>query len=1016
MEINIVERSTTLGPVETTVITVETGMVGPQGPPNTDASLLSTGTVDNARLDAFLQALVAIGATGGTGALARLISPTLTTPDIGTAIGTQLTLSSNFYVGSTGAMFWTNRGGLLAPANGVVRHTNALQTTGVCLDANTADTLTVKNSANSALGSVYGASFRMSSTGAGINTLANGSRLSLYSNNQESVYLDGADVSLGVSASIRIGASGATSGTYDSSISRQSAGVWQFGTTAANALGSTLASSYSLYNAAGNPRIESYSNAGITVYGAFGIGSVRSSSNVIESAGYVYWISRGLLSSSANGVIHVQNFDQNESVNQTLAFGPATTTTNGVRLKRTVGTTTLNVRNGDDTADGSLACANVTASYIDVVGNSLAQNFQIRSGAGGNFIFLNGTNLHSPASGTLRVRDSSNLIGNLDIGNVTASGTIAGLVTSGTTAIGVNTKVGLYGGASDGIAYFADWSTGTTFNRLGFGGVTSAYPALKRSGTTVAFRLGDDSADAPISCSNVTASGPVNTGTLLLMGDTSVRSFGIRAYGASGTNRYTAIGLNTVESSGVYDSTKQGGGISFDDRTGIYPVRLMYKPTGTSSTSSAMGIDTTGNAIFSGNVTASSFKSLNWTLGFNGAEAGGSISLHNSILGATALTINQQGWTTLRDNLYINSSSLGEAGIILQQAGVSKWQLYDNGGLLRLYNYTTATQVLSVAAATGNITAQGTGTHTFGTTNTVTMSAGSLTATGVVKGASVRTNTITRDDGAATLTLYSGNVANSYHAVTLPGGSLTNSSGIAGELYLNSTINQTSTAGSTNLLINRTETALGSGAHNFIDAQVAGVSKFKVSNAGNIRSVSQNWVSYNGAGADTTFNGNDFVVNYATFTLKNNWGSINVEGQTAFFVTAGGVQHLFCNGGTSAFTGNITATGSGTFVGNAATQTALTIKARATDDNGYIVFTNNAGGTQRGAIGCDSNGYIQHSASRHRFYNAAFSVEMLQLTSTLATFPGSIRIGGNTDEIVPSSALGYFGLPSNQGT
>lgn len=47
----------------------------------------------------------------------------------------------------------------------------------------------------------------------------------------------------------------------------------------------------------------------------------------------------------------------------------------------------------------------------------------------------------------------------------------------------------------------------------GLGGLTSSFPALKRSGTTAAFRLGDDSADAPISASTITLSAMANAAT-----------------------------------------------------------------------------------------------------------------------------------------------------------------------------------------------------------------------------------------------------------------------------------------------------------------------------------------------------------------------------------------------------------------------------------------------------------------------------------------------------------------------
>lgn len=63
-------------------------------------------------------------------------------------------------------------------------------------------------------------------------------------------------------------------------------------------------------------------------------------------------------------------------------------------------------------------------------------------------------------------------------------------------------------------------------------------------------------------------------------------------------------------------------------------------------------------------------------------------------------------------------------------------------------------------------------------------------------------------------------------------GTSTASSGTYKGLNLAPTINQSSTAGYTALLINPTETATGSGAKNLIDAQVGGASKFKVTNTG----------------------------------------------------------------------------------------------------------------------------------------------------------------------------------------
>jgi hypothetical protein len=57
-------------------------------------------------------------------------------------------------------------------------------------------------------------------------------------------------------------------------------------------------------------------------------------------------------------------------------------------------------------------------------------------------------------------------------------------------------------------------NTGANFNRLAFGGVTSAYPSLKRNGPAINIRLADDSADAPLTASNLTASGDIEASTI----------------------------------------------------------------------------------------------------------------------------------------------------------------------------------------------------------------------------------------------------------------------------------------------------------------------------------------------------------------------------------------------------------------------------------------------------------------------------------------------------------------------
>src|SRR5215510_9029741 len=65
---------------------------------------------------------------------------------------------------------------------------------------------------------------------------------------------------------------------------------------------------------------------------------------------------------------------------------------------------------------------------------------------------------------------------------------------------------------ADGQIVFLD-NAGTSFSLLNFGGTTSAFPALKRSGAAFLVRLGDDSADGSLQAATLTASSKVFVGT-----------------------------------------------------------------------------------------------------------------------------------------------------------------------------------------------------------------------------------------------------------------------------------------------------------------------------------------------------------------------------------------------------------------------------------------------------------------------------------------------------------------------
>lgn len=104
-------------------------------------------------------------------------------------------------------------------------------------------------------------------------------------------------------------------------------------------------------------------------------------------------------------------------------------------------------------------------------------------------------------------------------------------------------------------------------------------------------------------------------------------------------------------------------------------------------------------------------------------------------------------------------------------------------------------------------------------------------------------------------------------AVALANNTHTQSSGSNIAVSILPTYNQTSTAAATDLLINRTQTAVGSGAQNLIDAQVGGTSKFKVDNTGLVTTAVA-IPATSGGTAQTTYATGDTIYASASNTLS----------------------------------------------------------------------------------------------------------------------------------------------------
>ncbi|GEM_PF-2555959 len=116
------------------------------------------------------------------------------------------------------------------------------------------------------------------------------------------------------------------------------------------------------------------------------------------------------------------------------------------------------------------------------------------------------------------------------------------------------------------------------------------------------------------------------------------------------------------------------------------------------------------------------------------------------------------------------------------------------------------------------------------------------------------------------------------------------------------TINQSSTAGYTMLLINPTETATGSGTKLLIDAQVGGTSKFKVDNTGAITVAAVGTAS----GSLVSTDGTQTLTNKTISTPKvDNIKDTNGNTSIAFAAISNAVNYLTINNGPSGSPGAI---------------------------------------------------------------------------------------------------------------
>lgn len=149
---------------------------------------------------------------------------------------------------------------------------------------------------------------------------------------------------------------------------------------------------------------------------------------------------------------------------------------------------------------------------------------------------------------------------------------------------------------SDGVITLMN-NGSTDFSRLNFGGATSSFPALKRSGTGLLCRLADDSAAANFTCDDLTVDVIAATGRITTDSTTDATS------GTDGSLQ-TDGGLSVVKKAWI------GTGLTVD-AGGVTVTAGGLTVTAGGLTVSASGITVTGNSTITG--TLSSITTLTCT-------------------------------------------------------------------------------------------------------------------------------------------------------------------------------------------------------------------------------------------------------------------------------------------------------------------------------------------------------------------------------------------------------------------
>ena len=384
---------------------------------------------------------------------------------------------------------------------------------------------------------------------------------------------------------------------------------------------------------------------------------------------------------------------------------------------------------------------------------------------------------------------------------------------------------------------------------------------------------------------NVTISGNVVTGSNDIIG--SATGLIIATENSGGTILGCSITGNTVSQTPGGDTSNYGITVSGGDGISVTG-NTVRGVDGPGIVLGIAGFNVTNGAVVQGNTV------IDCGRGSGGTSPG--IRLRNatrcSITGnyvygtnhtagvseETGATGNMITLNYLRDTIPFTTPAVGTFVFGNKNTDSDNAATLTTGADLKLFN--TSDQVTNYEQAHG---------HWSGNIFILNTEAG---GTGTIRDIALRsgpTNGILVSAGSTKVTT-TGTTGSTTGIISAISGTLSPASGTSTGLRISPTLTQTGTAGYTALLINPTETSVGSGVKNLIDAQVGGSSKFSVDNAGNVTITgTPTGITKAHVGLGSVDNTSDATKNSASVTLTNktiDLASNTLTGTTAQFNTA----------------------------------------------------------------------------------------------------------------------------------